>query len=282
MQDADFCNEYTMAPTPDTEKTVDVLMVSTPLAVKNLPMFAKAIKVYEQKYAYRLKSTIALGTANCKKRPDGSLDYSETDDSKKKILDEMNSILYNRMCDYINFEPYVNHGELPKLYTASKCTILTSLIEGKNRCVFESISCDTPAIVFKAHNQWARGEYPIFFDNSGEYAPEYTPESLADTIHKVINNPEVYEPRKNHLLHSGRKNFIDICTSYIPYYRENIPDYDKSKFHENLWVDLACQRCYNMGYNEFLYGKRPAIQHVRGLKDIDNMLKFYFNKFGIK
>ena len=282
LQDADFGNEYTMAPTPDTPKTVDVLMVSTPIPVKNLPMLAKAIKVYEQKYAYRLKTTIALGQANCKKLPDGSIDYSEIIEDRRKILDEVNSILYNRMFEYINFEPYVNHGELPKLYTGSKCTVLTSLIEGKNRCVFESIKCDTPVVVFKAHNQWARGEHPVFFEKCGEYAPEFTPESLADTIHKVITHPENYEPRKNFLIHSGRRNFIDICTSLIPYYKENIPDFDKTKFHENLWVDLACQRNYQLSYHDFLYAKRPAIHHVRGIKDIDNMLKFYFDKFGIK
>lgn len=282
LQDADFGNEYKMAPTLDTPKTVDVLMVSSPIAVKNLPMLAKAIKVYEQKYACRLKTTIALGTAGCKKLDDGSIDYSGIEENRRKILDEVNSILYNKMFDYINFEPYVNHSDLPKLYTSSKCTVLTSLIEGKNRCIFESISCNTPVVVFKAHNQWARGEHPIFFGNSGEYVQEFTPESLADTIHKVITHPENYEPRKNHLLHSGRKNFIDICASYIPYYKENIPDYGKTKFHENLWIDLACREDYGLGYKDFLYSKRPAIQHVRGLKDIDKMLDFYFSRYNIK
>ena len=66
------------------------------------------------------------------------------------------------MYDYINFEPYLHQwNELPKVYTSAKCTVLTSLIEGKNRCLFESLCCDTPIVVFKAHNQWARGEHPL-------------------------------------------------------------------------------------------------------------------------
>ena len=282
LQDGDFTNEYVIVPTMDTPKTVDVLMVSTPTFIKNFHIFAEALKIYEQKYAYRLKATIALGTNGCKKLEDGSIDYSEIDVNRRKVLDTVNSILYNRMFDYINFEPYVKYCDITKLYTTAKCTCITSLIEGKNRSLMESMCCDTPIIVFKAHNQWARGDYPVFFGNSGEYAPEFTPESLADTIHKVITHPDDYEPRKNHLMHSGRKNFIDICTSYIPYYKENIPDYDKGKFHENLWVDLACQNNYGIGYYDFLYSKRPGIQHVRGLKDIDKMLDFYFTKYNIK
>ena len=170
---------------------------------------------------------------------------------------------------------------MPKYYTAAKCTVLTSLIEGKNRCIFESLCCDTPIVVFKDHNKWARGNHPIFFGNSGELVPEFTPESLADTIHKVINNPDDYEPRKNHLLHSGRKNFVDILTDYMPYYAKNVPNYSGAKFHDNLWIDLACQYNYSMSYNEFLYGKRPGIFHVRGLNDIAYLMNFYYDKFNV-
>ena len=278
LQDADFGNEYKMAPTENTPKTIDVLMVSTPIAVKNLPVLAEAIKVYEQKYKYRLKTTIALGTASFVKNSDGTLDCSGVTDSRRvEIINEINNIFDGHMYDYINFEPYIKHDELAKVYTSAKCTVLTSLIEGNNRCIFESLCCDTPIVVFKDHNKWARGEHPIFFGNSGEYVPEYTPESLADTIYKVINNYDNYEPRKNHLIHSGRKNFVDICSQYIPYYRENIPDYDKTKFHENLWVDLACQKNYQLGYLDYIYARRAGIMHVRGLKSIDNLVKFYYS-----
>lgn len=281
LQDADFCNEYYVAPTPNTPKTIDVLVVSTPIQVKNLPMIAEAIKLYEKKYNYRLKTTIALGTNGCEKREDGTLDYSSIDKKRIEVLDEVNSILYGKMDEYINFEPYIKHNELSKYYTGAKCTVLASLIEGKNRGIFESISCDTPVVVFRDHNKWARGNYPIFWGNSGEYVPEFTAESLADTIHKVINNGYLYEPRKNHLMHSGRKNFIDICADYIPYYRDSIPGYEEGRFHENLWVDLACQRNYQLSYIDFLYGRNAGISHVRGLENIEKLVKFYYSRFNI-
>lgn len=282
LQDADFSNEYNLAPTPNTPKTLDLLAVSTPIAVKNLPMIAKVIKAYEKMYNYRLKTTIAIGDNNFVKKEDGSLDTSGVKDKRRHdVMNEINKILDGKMYEYINFEPYIKHSELPKVYTSAKCTVLASLIEGKNRCIFESISCDTPVVVFRDHNKWARGNHPIFFGNSGEYALEFTPESMAEAIHKVIMNPENYEPRKNHLIHSGRKNFINICADYIPYYKENIPNYVSGRFHENLWVDLACQYDYQVGYYDFLYGKKSNLMHVRGLENIDKLLKFYFSRFDV-
>ena len=283
LQDADFCNEYVTAPTISTPKQIDVLVVSTPIPVKNLPMIAKAAKAYEKMYNYRLKITIALGDNNFIKREDGTIDMSKvTDKNRLAIMNEINTILDGKMFEYINFEPYVNHNDLSKMYTSARCTVLASLIEGKNRCIFESLSCNTPVVVFKDHNKWARGNHPIFFGNSGEYAMEFTPESLAEAIHRVITNPNKYEPRKNHLIHSGRKNFINICTDYIPYYKENIPDYESGRFHENLWVDLACQFDYQISYYDFLYGKKNHLLHVRGLEDIDKLVKFYYARFHVE
>ena len=107
-------------------------------------------------------------------------------------------------------------------------------------------------------------------------------EALADTIHKVINNLDKYEPRKNYLTYNGRKNFINTLVKYIPYYKENIPDYQENRFHENLWVDLATQANYQLGYIEFLYEKNPAITHIRGISQIDSLIKFFYSRFHIK
>ncbi len=282
LQDADFTNEYQVAPTFNTPKTYDVVCVSSPIPVKNLYMLAEAIKVYERKYNYRLKVGLALGDNNFNIRQDGKLEF--TGPSPNDRINEIERVckILGNPYDYITFHPYVKYPEVPRFYSSAKCTVLCSLIEGKNRSLFESMCCNTPVVAFKEHNQWARGDHPIFFGNSGELAEEFTAESLADAIHKVINNPTAYEPRKNHLIHSGRKNFIDICADYIPYYRENIPDYDKSKFHENLWIDLACQDNYQLGYHDFLYAKNPAIAHVRGMEAIEKLVNFFYSRFGIK
>ena len=98
------------------------------------------------------------------------------------------------------------------------------------------MSCNTPIITFKQHNQWARGEHPIFFGNSGELAEEFTPESLADAIHKIIENPQNYKPRYNYLKYCGRKNFVNNLIKHIPYYRENIPEYKDGELLEESLI----------------------------------------------
>ena len=182
---------------------------------------------------------------------------------------------------YLKIIPFVTNKELPKYYSSAKCCTLTSLIEGKNRSINEAMSCNTPVVVFKDHNKYARGNHPIFFGNSGELA-DFSPQALADSIHKVITNQKNYSPRKNYLKYNGRRNFVDILTSYIPYYEKNIPGYNESKFHENLWIDLATQENYQISYHDFLYGKNPAIIHVRGVKNIESLIKFFYSRFNIK
>ena len=64
-------------------------------------------------------------------------------------------------------EPQGNYKDLSKYYSASKCCVLGSLIEGKNRFISESQSCDVPIIVFKDFNKYSRGDFPVFFGNAG-------------------------------------------------------------------------------------------------------------------
>lgn len=281
LQDADFLNEYTIAPTSNTPKTIDVFSVSTPFPVKNLPIIAKALLAYEKKYGRILKMTYAIGQRCTKKREDGSLDYSALGDYGKKQLELVDEILGDTK-KYIDFVPYIEYNDLSRYYTSSKCSVLGSLIEGKNRFISESMSCDTPIIVFKDFNKYSRGGYPVFFGNSGEYVPEFTPESLADTIHKVITNQEAYEPRKNYLMHSGRKNFINTVVDSIPYYRENIPDYEPGRLLDNVWLDLACWDNYHMSFYDLLYGKNTSLTYIAGVNNIENILKFYYSRFGLE
>lgn len=280
LQDADYTNEYRISTSFYTPKTIDVLCVSTPMPVKNLPMLAYAIKAYEAKYNKILKTTIVLGRYDVKITDDG-IDYSLLPDYERQQLDMVCAIL-KPASKYITFRSYLDKKELTKVYSSAKCTALTSLIEGKNRSINESLSCDTPVVLFKDHNKWARGGYPVFPKKCGELAEKYTPESFADAIHKIINNPQNYECRKQYLTYNGRKNFIDTLVSYIPYYKKNIPDYNKTKFHENIWVDLACQKNYQLGYLEFLYDRNSVISHVRGINDIKSLMEFYYSRFNIK
>lgn len=279
LQDADYTNEYTMAPAFNVEREYDILSVATPYEVKNHIMIAQAVKEYEKKYGKKLKVKFVLGKKDIKKNNDGKIDLkSITDNPQRKIIEAV----YDIMGDNIpEIEPYIPHNDLNRCYSSAKCLVLASLIEGKNRSINEALSCDTPVVVFKAHNQWARGEYPIFYGNSGELADEFTPDSLADAMHKIIKNSQNYEPRKNYLMYNGRKNFINTCAKYIPYYKENIPDLSDNNIANNLWVDLASQKLYQVSFLDFLYGKSPHICWVQGMKRIDFLIKYYYFMFGI-
>lgn len=281
LQDADFLNEYYIAPVPYTPKTIDVFCVSTPFPVKNLPMIAVALKEYERKYGRRLKVVYAIGKRNAVRREDGSLDYSKVEEYGSKQLRYVDEVFDGKTKDYIDFYPFIDYKDLSKYYSASKCCVLGSLIEGKNRFISESQSCDVPIIVFKDFNKYTRGDFPVFFGNAGEYVPLFTPESLADTIHKVITNPQNYEPRKNYLEHYGRRNFVNTIIDSNPYYAENIPNYEKGKTHDNLWVDLACYDNYQVCYHDFLYDKKTNLSHVVGLSNIERLIKYYYQKFGL-
>lgn len=281
LQDADFTNEYKMAPAFNVFKTFDIFCVSTAYPVKNMPMIAKAIKEYERKYGVILKVKYAIGSRDLIVNEDKTIDVSKLRDDAQKQLKEVMQILGD-YTKYIEFFPFIDYKDLPKYYTGARCCVLASLLEGKNRFLSEAMACNTPVIVFQDFNKYSRGDYPIFFENSGEYVPYFTPESLADTIHKVINNPQNYEPRKNYLKYSGRKNFVNTIIDSIPYYRENLPNYEKGRIQDNIWVDLAMQYDYQLSTYDFIYGKNSAIQHVRGMKAIESLVKFFYSRFKIK
>lgn len=273
LQDADFTNEYIIAPSFYAPREIDVLCVSTPAKVKNIPIFANALLEYEKKYNKILNAVWIMGVISEKE------DFSDIRSDYFNEIKTVKNILKDKK--YLKIIPFVTNKELPKYYSGAKCCVLTSLIEGKNRSINEAMSCNTPVVVFKDHNKYARGNHPIFFGNSGELA-DFSPQAFADSIHKVITNQKNYSPRKNYLKYNGRRNFVDILTSYIPYYEKNIPDYNESKFHENLWIDLATQENYQISYHDFLYGKNPAIAHVRGVKNIESLIKFFYSRFNIK
>lgn len=281
LQDADFLNEYKMSPAFNIQKTIDVFCVTTAFPVKNMPILARAIKVYEEKYKKILKVHYAIGNRDLIVNEDSTVNISKLRNDAQSQMKQVIDILGD-YTKYIQFYSFIDYKDLPRFYTAAKCCVLCTLLEGKNRFISEAMSCDTPVIVFKDFNKYTRGDYPIFFGNSGEYVPEFSPESLADTIHKVINNPQNYRPRKNYLMHSGRKNFVNTIIDSIPYYSQNMRRYEKGKIQDNLWVDLAMQENYQLSTYDFIYGRNPAIQHVRGITAIEKLVKFFYSRFRIK
>ena len=281
LQDADFLNEYKMAPTFNTPKDTDIFCVSTAYPVKNMPVIAQAIKKYEEKYGVVLKVKYAIGSRDLIIHDDKTIDYSKLRYDAQEQLKQVIEILGD-YTKYIEFFGFIDYKDLPRYYTSAKCCVLASILEGKNRFISEAMSCNTPIIVFKDFNKYSCGDYPILFNNSGEYAPEFSPESLADTIHKVINNQKDYQPRRNYLTYAGRKNFLNTIIDNIPYYAQSFPEYEKGRILDNIWANLAMQDNYQQSCYDFLYGRNTAIQHVRGITNIESLIKFFYSRFGIK
>lgn len=273
LQDADFANEYEMAPVKGYKKDLDIFCTTTPYPFKNITMFAKGIKAYEKKYGKILKVEYAIGMKEAKRLEDGTFDYSKLRSDAQFQLDSVKLILGGNIEKYIDFYPYIKHDELKNHYSRAKCAVLCSLLEGKNRFIHEAQSCDVPVIVFNDFNKYARGNHPAFYPRGGEYVSEFTPEALADTIHKVITHPNAYTPRESYLKYSGRKNFIDNLISYIPYYQWNVPDYN-GKITDNIWINLAFHYNYQIPYFDFIYEKN-TLNHTRGIEKIKELYDYY-------
>ena len=271
LQDADFTNEYLLAPTFNTPKDIDILYVSRISAVKNVPVLIEALKIYRQKYGVKLKVTMILGASADNANPNA-----------QKILQEIKD-KFGDINEYVTLINNVEYKDMCNYYSRAKFMVLTSLIEGKNRTIQEAMSCNTPIIVFKDHNKWARGPHEIVYENAGLYVPEFSAEALADTLHDGLTDYDgKFTARRSYLKYNGRKNFINTCIDSIPYFRENLPEYQQGRIQDNLWVDLAMQDNYQQSFNDFLYGRNLAIQHVKMNENSHSLIDFFYSRFGIK
>ncbi len=270
LQDADFTNEYVTSPVWNTPKDIDVLCVARLSELKNLNVFARAIKIYHQKYGKKLNAVLITGS-------DGSLDFEK--EEMRKIQQELGVIE-----DYLEIIDHVGFGEIAKYYTGSKLVVLPSLLEGKNRVIQEAMSCNTAVVAFKDLNQYSRGNSPIFpgGTDAGLLVPEFSAESLADTIHWGIINNASFKPRRAYLKYNGRLNFINKLIDSIPYFRENLPEYTPGAIEKNAWVDLAMQDNYQLSFMDFLYGKNTTIQQFRICQDDSFIINFFYSRFGVK
>lgn len=274
LQDADFTNEYLIAPAFGVKKDIDVLCISRLSKVKNLPILLKALIHYEKKYGTRLKTVLITGKRN-------SIYTTE----EKNVLKELIEIAGGKrnLNKYIKMEGFVMYGqELSKYYSRAKVLALTSIYEGKNRAINEANSCNTPVVVFKDLSKYTRGVDSAFPLAAGMYAPEFTYESFAETLHCALNKLHSFSPRRSYLRENGRKNFLNYCIDNIPYYRENLPEYVPGKAMENQWLDLAMQANYQISLNDFLYGKNLAIHHVKLHEQNTALMDFFNARFNIK
>jgi len=270
VQDADFTNEYYIAPTWNTPKDIDVLCIARLSELKNLNILAQSLKIYEKKYGKKLKCKLITGGG-----PETDLTRKELEGIQKEL---------GKVEDYMTILGQVGYNEISKHYTGAKLCVLPSLLEGKNRVIQEAMSCNTPVVAFRDFNKYARANHPIFFggEESGLLAPEFSAESLADTIHWGVLNYKYFKPRKNYLTYYGRKNFVNTLVDLIPYYRNHLPGYQPGQIENNLWVDLAMQDNYQISFIDFLYGKNNAIQHITLHENKGELVKFFYSRFGVR
>ena len=261
---ADFINEYLIAPQPINIKDIDIICVAKLSPVYNLPIIAQALNIYQKKYNKPLKMTLIL---------EDNFDFNSIEllsNEAQLEWQKIQTILVNNL-DNIKIVSQVDYyQEMPLYYSRSKVCLLGSLLEGKNRSLSEAMSCNIPVICFGQFNQYVRGKAELFPTGLGLLS-EFDPEALADNIHTTLDNLTVFQPRFNYLKYQGRKNFFNTCLDSFPYYYNTVPDYIKGQAYNNLWLDLALQYNYQISLHDFLYG-RSLRSHLQGLVNIYKIL----------
>ena len=266
LQDADYLQEYVWSPKP-VGKDIDILCVARLDPVKNLPILAQALKILRSVQPDKpVRATLVVGNGNW--RPD-----------EQRIVHEMQQIL-QPLQDYINLLPTVPRQDMPTLYARARCYVLPSLLEGKNRTLYEAMSCDVPVVCFADLNQHIRGPAANFPQGAGLEAPTFDATSLAQTLAAVLQKPAAFTPRLALLKVAGRRRVVNQLVDAIPYYANALPDFTPGQHYENTWWDVAMQKTYFMSLRDFVYGRRDSAVFAMGLQNIEAMLVPYLRNFG--
>ena len=273
--DSDYINEYVFAKQPVNTRDIDVLCVSRLDRCKNLPMLAEALKILRVKHPnHPMRVAMIPGH-------DVNVNGTGLTSDERDVLRSMTQIL-GYLPDYLAFLPPMNPSQMVHYYARSRCYVLASLLEGKNRAALESMACDTPGVTFRAHCQYSRGASLLYPENTGLTAPDFTAESLADTIYEVVCNYDDFKPRRGFLTHYGRKNFFNQALDLFPYYETALPEYRRGHHFENLWLDLAVQDNYQLGLSDFIYDRNMLISRPQGAEQRERVLKFYHARFDLE
>lgn len=272
-EDAEYINEYLMAPSKvSINKDIDVLCISRLIDLKNMPLIAEALKIYRDKYPeQKIKMTAILGKKF-------EMNHEELTADELTEMRKIEDVLVHPS-DYMKIIPWMDYNNIPDYYSRAKATLIGSLLEGKNRALHEAMCCDSPVICFSDFNKYKRGSEPAFPEGAGMYIPEFSAESMADTIHHVLQNQNKFQPRKKYLEQYGRKNFFSKCIDAFTYYEHAIPDYQRGQHYNNLWLDLAIQENYQISLNDFIYDKNAALSWAQGLEKAGACLDFYVSRY---
>lgn len=268
--DSDWANELYMFPRHNN-KDIDVLCVSRLDTIKNVPIVARAIKTYRDKYGVKLNVVWVTGT-------EFDINLKGLQPWEREVYRQVEDAV-GHVADYFTIVPRVPSHEMPAMYSRARCYLLGSLYEGKNRGIEEAAFCDVPVACFADYNYYARNGTPLFPQGVGATAAQFTPESLADTVHRVLSTQADFRPRQNALKMFGRKRMFNRCIDAFPYFREAIPDYVSGEMHENAWLDLALISNYQIGLFDFMYGRNGQLAHQMGMEHVTKQIEGYIAKF---
>ncbi len=264
LADADFTHEFLFQPVAMRKKTIDVLTVSRLDEVKNLPLLCKSVMIHSKKYR-PIRMTIVAGRS--------SGNFKDLTTEEQLEINRIEQELGGGIDDFIDLEANVPHGLLPHYYSSARATVLGSLIEGANRSLKESMSCNTPVICFQDFNRYTRGADCVFPVGAGLYS-EFDAEALADVIHMVLEETKDLQPRTRYLQIRGRARMLNTCLDAIPYFQDSLPDYITGANHLNSWLNRAMLNTFEMDILEWIYAKSPLV-HSIGLQQIDSALRFF-------
>lgn len=268
LMDTDFTNESAIRQIPETKKDIDILTVCRLSPEKNLLMLIKALVIFESKYGYIPKTTIITGCSE-----------DAFNNTSKAVIHEMIQITgsLETLKKYVTFIGMIPHDKtLFKYYSRAKCCILTSVFEGKNRMIYESLYCNTPVIVFKDLCKYTRGTNPIMPEKCGLYA-DFTPESLSDKIKDLLDSYETFSPSQIFRKQHGRLIAANEMIKRIQYYQENLPNIEKSSLEENSWLNRAMLENYQLSYTDFLYGANLFLQETTINNSNNLLMDFYLD-----
>lgn len=247
---------------------MDLLTVSTMQEFKNVGVLGRALKVLRDKYPKKqFKLTWVIGK-------EFGLNHTELVPREMVVMRDLEKVL-KHINDYIHFIPKVPHHELPQVYSRAKCFALPSLLEGRNRASREAMCCNTPVVTFKDILKYTRGNELYIPEGAGLSAPEFDPESMADTIYETITNYQDFTPRQSYLKEWGRQNFMNMCIDRFPVYANQLPGFTPKQHHNNLWLDMAVQHHYGLSLHDYVYGKNIPLSRVKGIEAIKQLVKTY-------
>ena len=265
-QDADFTNEYMLYPI-DIERDIDVLTVGRVNEGKNIDILLKALMYIDKKYNKKLHAVWLVGS-NIEEQKD------------RKAYQDLLSIAGSeeKFGEYIEIIPKVDYQNLYMLYSRSKLTSLTSIFEGKNRSIQESLLCNTPVICFSCFNQYIRGNTPILPEGCAYYVDEFSPEAFGEKLYGLIDSGEInYNTRESALKHFGRAKGVENIVKSIPYFQENIPGLFEEEFLDNRFLNQNIYNTIGKSLQQFLYDAAPTMTDFISEQNNYKLYSYQFN-----